>query len=291
MAFAVQIPPEQTTTTPEHLSRMEQDEDAPLRVFKFGAVLPRSTTLLLGIVGWGVLLAVWQLLAETGSMSSLVLPGPAAVVSALYRLFAERDFIGDVTASIVRVLESFLAACLVAVPLGIVMGAFRPIEALVNPIVAAWRYLPAPSFVPLLLMWFGTGDTQKLALLFLGVVWFLITLVMDYTKAVRTELVETALTLGGTSRQILWTVVVPAALPNIFIALRQVLAVSWTYLVIAEIVAATDGIGAMMMRASRFVRTDEVMAGILMIGLLGLVFDFLFACAQRFLFPYERGGT
>jgi NitT/TauT family transport system permease protein len=135
-------------------------------------------------------------------------------------------------------------------------------------------------------MWFGTGDMQKLALLFIGVLWFLVTLIMDHTKAVRQELIETAVTLGAKRRQTLWTVVVPAAMPDIVVAMRQMLAVSWTYLVIAEIITSTNGIGAMMMRAKRFVHTDEIMAGILVIGVLGLVFDYLFRLAHGLLFPY-----
>ena len=171
-------------------------------------------------------------------------------------------------------------------PLGILMGSFKRVEAFFNPLVSAWRYLPAPSFIPLLLMWFGTGDGQKLALLFIGVIWFLITLIMDHVKAVRTELIETSVTLGGNRWQVLWTVVIPASLPNIFVAMRQMLAVSWTYLVIAEIVAATDGIGAVMMRAKRFLHVDKIMAGILVIGILGLLFDFLFRLAHRVMFRY-----
>ena len=135
-------------------------------------------------------------------------------------------------------------------------------------------------------MWFGTGEEPKLALLFLGVVFFLITLIMDHTQQVRGELIDTAMTLGADRRQILWTVVVPAVMPNIVVAMRQMLAVSWTYLVIAEIVAQTTGIGAMMMRARRFLHTDEIMSGIIVIGILGVLFDFLFRLAHRLLFPY-----
>jgi NitT/TauT family transport system permease protein len=135
-------------------------------------------------------------------------------------------------------------------------------------------------------MWFGVGEGQKLALLFLGVVWFLITLIMDYAKSIPADFINTALTLGGNRKQVLWTVIVPAMLPNILTAMRQMLAVSWTYLVIAEIVAADSGIGAMMMRAKRFVHIDEIMAGIVTIGLLGLFFDILLRAARRMLFPY-----
>ena len=116
--------------------------------------------------------------------------------------------------------------------------------------------------------------------------WFLITIIMDHVKSVRRELIETSMTLGGSRWQILSTVIIPASMPNIMVAMRQMLAVSWTYLVIAEIVAATTGIGAVMMRAKRFLHVEKIMAGILVIGLLGLLFDFLFRRLHRLLFPY-----
>ena len=183
---------------------------------------------------------------------------------------------------------SFALACLVAVPLGILMGTFRTVEAFFNPLVSAWRYLPAPAFIPLLLMWLGASDAQKLALLFLGVVWFLITLVMDHTKSVPADFIRTAVTLGGNRLQVLRTVVVPAALPGILVAMRQMLAVSWTYLVIAEIIAADVGIGAMMMRAKRFLHVDQIMAGIVVIGVLGLLFDFLLKKFHGVAFAYQE---
>lgn len=166
------------------------------------------------------------------------------------------------------------------------MGSFRSIESFFNPFVSAWRYLPAPSFIPVLLMWFGTGETPKLALLFIGVVFFLITMVMDYTRNIKMELLETAATLGATRPQLISTVIIPAVLPDIIVSMRQMLAVTWTYLVIAEIVASTTGIGAMMMRARRFLHTDEIMAGIMVIGILGLLFDILFRLIHRKMFSY-----
>ena len=146
--------------------------------------------------------------------------------------------------------------------------------------------MPAPSFIPILLMWFGTGETPKLALLFIGVVFFLITMVMDYTRNIKMELLETAATLGATRPQLISTVIIPAVLPDIIVSMRQMLAVTWTYLVIAEIVASTTGIGAMMMRARRFLHTDEIMAGIMVIGILGLLFDVLFRLIHRKMFSY-----
>jgi NitT/TauT family transport system permease protein len=258
------------------------------RWLEFKMPIPTVEIVFLGLVVWIVFFGLWKLSTALGWAPPLLLPAPDAVAVTLYDLFAERNFLTDVLVSVYRILVSFAVACLIAVPLGILMGSFARIEALAHPLVSAWRYLPAPSFIPLLLMWFGTDDTSKLALLFIGVVWFLITLVMDHTKAVKLELIQTALTLGADRRQILWTVVVPAVLPNVVVTMRQMLAAAWTYLVIAEIMAATDGIGAMMMRAKRFIHADEIMAGIVMIGVLGLLFDYLFRLMERVLFRFRE---
>ena len=166
------------------------------------------------------------------------------------------------------------------------MGSFRFIESFFNPFVSAWRYLPASSFIPVLLMWFGTGEKPKLALLFIDGVFFLITMVIDYTRNIKMELLETAATLVVTRPKLISTVIIPSVLPDIIVSMRQMLAVTWTYLVIAEIVASTTGIGAMMMRARRFLHTDEIMAGIMVIGILGLLFDILFRLIHRKMFSY-----
>lgn len=248
--------------------------------------ISKGKAVLLGITVWAVFFLAWHFVVVTGIANPLLAPPPGKVLTTLYELLVGGSFPQDIGISVLRVLISFFGACLVAVPLGILMGSFAATEAFFNPFVSAWRYLPAPAFIPILLMWLGTGEGPKIALLFIGVVFFLITLVMDYTRQVRIELIETSLTLGASERQVLWTVVVPAVLPNVVVAMRQMLAVSWTYLVIAEIVASTTGIGAMMMRARRFLHTDEIMAGIVVIGVLGLLFDLVFRYAHRFLFSY-----
>ncbi|MBU2953751.1 ABC transporter permease [Marinobacter sp. F3R08] len=213
-------------------------------------------------------------------------PGPVAVFSSLRELFMEKDFFSDVLASVGRIVISFGIAVLIALPLGLLMGSFTRVDSILNPLLGAWRYLPAPAFIPLLLMWLGTGDSQKITLLLMGVVFFLVIMLADVTRQTPRVLIETAKTLGGGRRIILWTVLFRNSLPGYVDTCRQMLAVSWTYLVIAEIVAATDGIGAMMMRAKRFVHVDDIMAGIVTIGVLGLIFDVLFRLIYRKCFPY-----
>jgi len=260
------------------------------RWFEYLKPIPLVWSVVLGVAVWVIFFGLWELAAARGWINTLFMPPPHRVLSTLYTMLTERGFLTDIGISIYRILVSFALACAVAIPLGILMGSFKAVDAFVNPFVSAWRYLPAPAFIPLLLMWFGAGEGSKLALLFIGVIFFLITLIMDHTRAVRAELIETAMTLGADRWQILSTIVLPAVAPKIVISMRQMLAVSWTYLVIAEIVASTTGIGAVMMRGQRFLKVDEIMAGILVIGIVGLIFDFLFRLAHQLLFPYVARG-
>lgn len=269
------------------ISRRQTSTRTPRRsCFEFGSILKWETTLLLGVLAWICFFLVWHWISTSGLADSTLLPGPAKVLKAWVTLFAERDFATDVGQSVKRVFLSFGLALAIALPIGMLMGAFTPVSGFLNSLISPLRYLPAPSFVPLLLMWLGTGDSQKIALLVIGVVFFLITLFMDNTRAVSAELVECSRTLGASRGRVIWNVLLPAALPSYVDTARQMLAVSWTYLVIAEIVAATDGIGAMMMRAKRFVQVDDIMAGILTIGLLGLLADFSIRILHRLCFRY-----
>lgn len=266
--------------------------DNPARMkapwFAFQHALPMSTHILTGCAAWLLFLGLWQFAATSDLAPRRLFPAPTDVVAALFNLYAEAAFLQDVLASLRRILVSFAMALCVALPLGLLMGAFPRVEAFFNPLVSPFRYLPAPAFLPLLLMWLGGDEGQKIGLLILGVIWFLTTLIMDTVKSVRMELIETALTLGATRQQVLSSVLWRASAPGIVDTCRQMMAVSWTYLVIAEIVATTDGIGAMMMRARRFVQVDEVMAGILMIGALGLLLDLLFRLLHWWSFPHLR---
>ena len=258
------------------------------RFFELRKPVGRRQRLVSAFLIWALFFGIWIFATSMGLVNELLVPAPQKVFATCWDLFAHRGFASDVLISIGRVLGAFAMACAVAVPLGVMMGVFPSIEAFFAPFISAWRYLPAPSFIQILLMWFGTGEAPKLALLFIGVIFFLITLIMDHTKNVRQELVETALTLGASRRIVVSKVVFPAVLPDIVVAMRQMLAMAWTYLVIAEIVASTTGIGAMMIRARRFLKTDEILSGIIVIGVLGLLFDLLFAMLHRWAFPYLR---
>ncbi len=241
--------------------------------------------ILLGSIGFILFFLIWQYLA-TRSDNPQLFPSPWKVVQALYLLFAERDFLVDVFASLKRILVSFAIAAGIALPIGLLVGSFPPLRSLFGPLLSSSRYLPATAFVPLLLMWLGTGEEQKIALLTIGVLFFLMTLIIDDTLQIPADFIHSARTLGANRNQILWTIILRSCMPKYIDTLRQMLAVGWTYLVVAEIVAATDGIGAMMMRAKRFVRVEDILAGILIIGVLGLILDTIFKQIHRLSFPY-----
>jgi len=274
----------------ESFARAVETKPRRQRWFEYHKPIPAVWSLILGVSVWVIFFGLWELAAARNWVNVLFMPPPHRVLLTLYTMIVERGFLTDIGISVYRIIASFALACAVAIPLGVLMGSFRTVSAFFNPFVSAWRYLPAPAFIPLLLMWFGAGEGSKLALLFIGVIFFLITLIMDHTRAVPGELIETAMTLGASRWKILSTIVLPAVAPNILISMRQMLAVSWTYLVIAEIVASTTGIGAVMMRGQRFLKVDEIMAGIVVIGIVGLLFDFLFRLLYRLLFPYAASG-
>tara|TARA_B100000686_G_scaffold69749_2_gene75624 strand:+ start:10801 stop:11661 length:861 start_codon:yes stop_codon:yes gene_type:complete len=279
--------------TTERVQIDSPEREAPLffppkdRFFAIRGNVSGRQGFLLGLTGLVALFAVWQIGHWlTPELQRKFLPGVDEVVGKIAFLLANKDFITDIGVSLYRIYLSFFVACLVSVPLGLLMGCFVKVRALLNPTLGGLRYLPAASFVPLLLVYLGPTDTAKMALLFLGCVFFLIALILDNVLSVPKEFIESAQTMGANRKHIVLRVALPAAAPQILDSMRNMIAVSWTYLVIAEIVAATDGIGAVMMRGAKFLHIDVIMAGILTIGVLGVLTDILFRYASRFLFPY-----
>ena len=278
-------------TSANSVSNGEQNNQEYVHKERFFELLSPATSnqaIWLGILGAVIFFGVWEIgNLITPESGRKFLPSVETVIGRLFYLFTEKGFIKDVLISCLRIFGSFFIASAIAVPLGIAMGCFGKFKALVNPTVSGWRYLPAASFIPLLLVWFGPSETAKMGLLFLGVVFFLVAMVLANTEAVQREFIEAALTMGASRTRVVLEIVVPAAAPAIIDSMRTMIAVGWTYLVIAEIVGADDGIGAVMMRAGRFLHVDIIMAGILMIGILGVCTDLLFRGLQHTLFPWN----
>jgi NitT/TauT family transport system permease protein len=146
--------------------------------------------------------------------------------------------------------------------------------------------MPAVAFVPLTILWLGVGDTQKFAILFIGTFFQQVLLIMDNVKNVPRDLIQVSATFGLSKWEILRLVILPAALPGIWDTLRITLGWAWTYLVVAELVAANGGLGYRIMRAQRFLDTETIIAGILVIGVLGIMTDYAFKWSYKRLFPW-----
>ena len=173
------------------------------------------------------------------------------------------------------------------VPLGIAMGAYKPIEAFFEPFVSFARYLPASAFIPLLILWAGIGEMQKLLVIFIGSFFQIVLMVAVTVGATRRDLVEAAYTLGASSRGVVRRVLLPSAAPAIAETLRLVLGWAWTYVIVAELIGASSGIGHMITDSQALLNTGQIIFGIIVIGVIGLISDFLFKWANQRLFSVE----
>ena len=179
-----------------------------------------------------------------------------------------------------------MLAAVLAVPLGLAMGAYKPIEAFFEPFVSFARYLPASAFIPLLILWAGIGELQKLLVIFIGSFFQLVLMVAVVVGNTRRDLVEAAYTLGASDRSLVARVLLPNAAPEIAEILRLVLGWAWTYVIVAELIGASSGIGHMITDSQALLATGQIIFGIIVIGLIGLVTDFAFKAANRWLFPW-----
>ncbi len=203
-------------------------------------------------------------------------------------MFTTDAFWKDIFTSLSRVLLGFLASTLLAIPLGILAGSFKFFDSLIAPFVGFIRYMPAAAFIPLLILWVGIGLTQKVAILFISIFFYLVLMVADAAANVRKDFIETAYTLGASKRQTLFKVIVPAALPGIWESMRVMMGIGWTTIVIVELVATRTGIGSVIIEAQRFMRTDKIIVGILTIGFLGIISDFSFRILGNLFFDWKK---
>jgi len=259
--------------------------------------IPRSLSVALGFAGFGVIIGIWALFSYTGLALSLgfanlhnpfFLPSPGTVSKTLYDMFAHQGFAHDVWASTRRIMIGFLISTAIGIPLGIAIGSFRLVQAFFEPLIAAIRYMPASAFIPLLIIWFGIYENEKIAVIFIGVFFPLTLLIADVSANVPKELLNIAYTLGASRWQVFRRILLPASWPGVLDNMRIGIGWAWTYLIVAELVAASTGIGHVILSASRFLRTDQIIAGIITIGILGLLTDALFRWLYWLLFPYTE---
>lgn len=235
--------------------------------------------------------AAWYFVTATGIANKLFLPAPEAVwkafVKAVTKGYQGNTLQTHVGVSLLRILAAFAAAVLVGIPLGILMGLSRDARAILNPIVEFYRPLPPLGLYTLLVMWLGIGEESKFALLFLaGLPGIIITTTQSiwnidpiYARACRA--------LGAGRWQLLWHVYLPAAGPTILAGMRISLGFIYTVLVAAEIVAATAGIGWMIWDAAKFLLSDVVIMGLIVLGLTGVALDWTLRLIGGWLMPWQ----
>jgi len=247
----------------------------------------RGAQILLGVAFFVVFVAAWSVATFGGFVPKTFLADPLTMVREGYELFARHGFIKDVGLTVWRVVGGFAIAAALAVPLGIAMGAWKPVEAFFEPFISFSRYLPASAFIPLLILWAGIGEAQKLALIFIGAFFPMVLMVAVKVGATRRDLVEAAYTLGCTDWGVVKRVLLPASAPEIAEILRTVLGWAWTYVIVAELIGSERGIGHMITDSQALLNTGQIIFGIIVIGVIGLVSDYGFKALNRRLFAWS----
>ncbi|WP_424530590.1 ABC transporter permease [Sphaerisporangium viridialbum] len=243
------------------------------RIRLLNSAVPARMVWVLRALSVLVPLAAWWGLSASGVVNPTFLPSPAAVWTAGTDMAVSGELWTDLLASLGRIGLGFLLAVLISVPLGFTMGALPWAQALLEPVIGLLRYLPASAFIPLLIIWLGIGEASKVALLVLGVVFFNTLMTADVVRQVPRRLLEVSATLGAGRVRVASRVVFPYALPGMIDAMRVNAAAAWNFVVVAELIAATSGLGYRITRAQRFLQTDRIFAILVVIGLIGLTID------------------
>ncbi len=266
----------------EPLLEIPKSSLEPTTFWRINEAIPQRLSWIL--IGLSVVIPfiLWFLISQYAGIESIFLPSPRDVIDALGRLWSKGYLTQDIISSFTRVSLGFLLSAIVAVPLGILMGTFPSIRALFEPIVGIVRYMPAPAFIPLLIIYLGIDEAPKIALIFIGTVFFNVLMIMDSVKFVPQDLIETTYTLGGKRKQVLLQVITPYIIPRIIDTFRVNMAASWNLVVVAELLAATEGLGKRILLAQKFLKTDEIFACLIILGLIGFAIDIFFRLLLRF---------
>jgi NitT/TauT family transport system permease protein len=241
----------------------------------------------LGLSFFAVFFLAWSIATFGGFVPRTFLADPLTMLREGWALFARYGFAYDVGMTIWRVAGGFVLASALAVPLGVAMGAYKPVEAFFEPFVSFARYLPASAFIPLLILWAGIGELQKLLVIFIGSFFQIVLMVAVTVGATRRDLVEAAYTLGADAAGVVRRVLLPSSAPAIAETLRLVLGWAWTYVIVAELIGASSGIGHMITDSQALLNTGQIIFGIIVIGVIGLISDFAFKWGNQRLFRWS----
>lgn len=248
--------------------------------------IPERAYGMLVVASFAAAFLFWTWASHQSFANPVFLPPPEKVFEAARGFLSEGDLWTDVQTSFLRVTAGFLLSALLAIPIGIVMGSFKIGEGLLQPFTEFVRYIPVPALIPILMVLFGIGESPKVMLIFVGTFFQLVLMVADEIRRVPYELIQVGYTLGARRREILMQILWPAALPGVFDALRLCNGWAWTYLVVAELVAANEGLGYRILKFSRFLQTPKIFVYLIILGIIGLSLDFVFRRFNRAAFHW-----
>jgi NitT/TauT family transport system permease protein len=248
--------------------------------------IPRGAYLGVSVAVGVAVLGGWCLLAYGGFVRSDFLPTPVEVVMAGISGLGDGSLALNTGVSVGEIMAGFILASILAVPLGILMGSFKIVEAALEPVTNFVRYLPVSALIPLLILWVGIGIEEKITVIFIGTLFQQIILIADVSRGVSHDLLDVSYTLGANRWTVVRRVLIPATMPGVMDTLRVTLGWAWTYLVVAELVASNKGLGYFILNSMRGLFTDQIFLGIMVIGLLGLVTDQLFKMLRNWLMPW-----
>ncbi|MGU3521632.1 taurine ABC transporter permease TauC [Enterobacteriaceae bacterium C23F] len=253
---------------------------------------PLSRQLTIGFATLAFLLALWWTVTALQLIAPLFLPPPGAVFNKLLTIAGPQGFMDatlwqHLAASLTRILIALVAATLVGIPVGIAMGLSPTVRGIFDPLIELYRPIPPLAYLPLMVIWFGIGETSKILLIYLAIFAPVAMSALAGVKSVQQVRLRATQSLGASRAQILWFVILPGALPEILTGLRIGLGVGWSTLVAAELIAATRGLGFMVQSAGEFLATDVVLAGIAVIAIIAFVLELGLRALQRRLTPWH----
>jgi NitT/TauT family transport system permease protein len=249
--------------------------------------LPKTTVWTLAAAGLISPFVLWWAYTALGLADPMFMPSPGAVLERLGRWWSSEGLLTDIGISVWRVMAGFGASALLALPLGLYIGTYRPVQAFLEPLTDFIRYMPAVAFIPLVMLWVGIDEGSKVLIIFIGTFFQMVLMVAEDVRRVPMTQIEAAQTMGANRSEIVKLVILPSARPAILDTLRITCGWAWTYLVVAELVAANSGLGYAILKAQRYMHTDKIFAGILLIGLIGLLTDQAFRWLSRRAFPWR----
>lgn len=250
-----------------------------------------SGHLLVPVVTLLLTLIIWQFVTAYQLVSPIALPTPTSVWQTAIQLFttgfAGQTILTDITVSALRILAGFVAAVIIGVPLGLLMGRSAVVFRVIDPLLQFIRPIPPLAYIPLLVVWFSIGELPKVVLILIGTLPVILISTVSGVRSTPPQRIRVAQCLGATPLQLFWHTILPSALPEIFTGMRIGIGIAWTCLVAAEFIAADAGLGYLVQYAGNQLQVGIIFVGILMIGLLGYIMELLIRGLERVVVPWK----